>query len=262
MMILYMAGGITGNLRPLYYKIRGGQEVARFPNIEQQQILESYYYARDNDWIPKLIPMFKEFLLDSGAFTFMQNTKSGLNWNTYVEQYAEFINHFKIQRFIELDIDTVVGLKEVERLRHRLEALTGKQPIPVWHASRGREYFDSMCKDYKYVAIGGIVTEEIERRRYEMLFPWFINKAHENGCKIHGLGYTSVQGLHKYHFNSVDSCAWLYGNRGGYLYKFNEAKGDFDKIKAPQGYRLKSSEAALFNYKEWNKFQQYALRKL
>ena len=224
-------------------------------------ILESYFYCRSNQYIPKLLPYLKSFLLDSGAFTFMQG-KARVNWDEYTEEYAAFINKYDIKLFFELDIDSIVGLKEVERLRHKLEKLTGKKPIPVWHKSRGKEYFVKMCKEYPYVALGGIVTREIPRNVYEKAFPWFIQTAHQHGAKIHGLGYTSLENLKKYHFDSVDSTAWLYGNRGGYLYMFNPIKGNIDKIDAPKGCRLKSKEAAMHNFKEWVKFQEYAEKHL
>lgn len=225
-------------------------------------ILESYYYCRSNAFIPALIPHLKSFLLDSGAFTFMQG-KAAVNWDAYVEEYAAYIRKYDIDLFFELDIDAIVGLKEVERLRLKLEKLTGKKPIPVWHISRGKDYFVKMCKEYPYVAIGGIVTQEVPRAVYEKAFPWFIKTAHDNGAKIHGLGYTSIEGLHKYHFDSVDSTAWLYGNRGGYLYKFNPRTGMMEKYEAPQkGMRLKSTEAAMHNFLEWIKFQEYAEKHL
>jgi hypothetical protein len=227
----------------------------------QYNILESFYYCKNNAFIPVLIPHLKSFLLDSGAFTFMQG-KASVNWDAYTEEYAAFINKHDIKLFFELDIDPIVGLKEVERLRKKLEHLTGKKPIPVWHVSRGKEYFVKMCKEYPYVALGGIVTQEVPRAVYEKAFPWFIATAHKYGAKIHGLGYTSLEGLHKYHFDSVDSTAWLYGNRGGYLYKFNPRTGMMDKIDAPSGSRLKSTEAAMHNFLEWIKFQEYAEKHL
>lgn len=271
-MELYLAGGISGNLSAEWRKLSNGAEdeivLGRGASREEWQkrnrggqILESYYYCRDNKWMPKLIPTLKGFLLDSGAFTFMQGA-GRVDWDAYVEEYGEFINAWDIKLFFELDIDSIVGLKEVERLRNKLQKITGKYPIPVWHKSRGKDYFITMCERYPYVAIGGIVTQEIPRFTYEKAFPWFIREAHRRGRRIHGLGYTSIEGLHKYHFDSVDSTAWLYGNRGGYLYKFNARKGDFDKITPPAGMRLKSKDAAMNNYIEWTKFQQYAEKHL
>lgn len=47
--------------------------------------------------------------------------KGGCDWDAYVSGYADFINRFDVKLFFELDIDNVVGLAEVERLRHKLE---------------------------------------------------------------------------------------------------------------------------------------------
>lgn len=279
-MDIYMAGGITGNLFPLMKQIthththnadisRRGASRQEWSSLihslthsltRRPLVLESFFYCRKNEIVPKLLPTLGGFLLDSGAFTFMQG-KTSVNWDEYTEEYAEWIKAYNIEHFFELDIDSIVGLKKVERLRSRLEQLTGKQPIPVWHKSRGKDYFLAICKDYKYVALGGIAIKEIPKDLHK-LFPWFITKAHENGAKIHGLGYTSIEGIHKYHFDSVDSTAWLYGNRGGYLYQFNNKTGLFNKMQTPKGTRLKSQEAALYNFNEWIKFQQYALKKL
>lgn len=232
-------------------------------NLKNINVLESFYYLRKNAEFMKLVPQLGSFLLDSGAFTFMNGAHVGsINWDKYVEEYASFINRFDVKLFFELDIDSIVGLKETERLRGKLENLTGKKPIPVWHRMRGKDNFIKMCCDYPYVAIGGIVTKEIPREKYEQAFPWFIKTAHEHGAKIHCLGYTSVANLKRFHFDSVDSTAWLYGNRGGYLYKFNPATGMIDKHEVDYKSRLKCREGAVHNFNEWIKFSIYADRYL
>ena len=239
---------------------RGGQGLMTIPNqpeVYDINILESFYYAKDNKVIERLLPYIGNFLLDSGAFTFMNNSHlAKIDWDAYTEDYADYINRHNIKLFFELDIDNIVGLSEVERLRQKLQALTGKPPIPVWHISRGKDYFEKMCKNYPYVSIGGIVTQEIPRDKYERLFPWFIRTAHAAGAKIHGLGYTGK--LKQFRFDSVDSTAWLYGNRGGYLYRFDARTGNMTKIDAPAGKRLKSSDAALYNFNEWLKYADWA----
>lgn len=222
-------------------------------------ILETYYYLRGNAQFPRLIKDMGNFLLDSGAFTFMSgNGEANANFDAYVEEYAEFITKWNIKNFFELDIDVLVGLKEVERLRFKLEKLTGKKPIPVWHKARGKDYFVKMCEEYPYVAVGGIVTKEIPVKLYEKMFPWFIKTAHDHRCKIHGLGYTNIKGLHKYHFDSVDSTAWVYGNIGGSVYKFNPRNGMIDITKVPDGKRLVSNAVAINNFNEWVRFMKYA----
>ena len=218
--------------------------------------LESFYYA-DSD-TERLLPHFGDFLLDSGAFTFMQG-KGHTDWNEYVERYADFVKRNKIQKYFELDIDSVVGYEEVKKLRARLEKLVGWQPIPVWHNSRGKDEFERHAKEYPYVAIGGLVAvgkAEYARKLWRF-FPWFINTAHKNGAKIHALGFTSLDGITQYHFDSVDSTAWTTGNRFGFVYKFDGRT--MRKIDVPKGYRLNNpKKVALINYTEWIKFQKYA----
>jgi hypothetical protein len=63
-------------------------------------ILESFYYCDDNT--EKLIPLFGDFMLDSGAFTFissMSKTENkSINWEEYTERYADFINRNNVKK--------------------------------------------------------------------------------------------------------------------------------------------------------------------
>lgn len=218
-------------------------------------VLESFFYLKD--WMYPYILNHWNFMLDSGAYTFLENAKKGNNidWDSYILKYADIINKLNIEHFLELDIDNVVGLKEVERLRDKLEQATNKKCIPVWHKKRGLDYYKKMCKDYPYIAIGGIVSGEISSKDYPV-FTNLLNIAKENKTKVHGLGFTNLIGLTKYKFYSVDSTAWIYGNRAGFLYKFNGRT--LDKYHIPKGNRLKSKDAAIHNFTEWIKFQKYA----
>jgi hypothetical protein len=230
--------------------------LSEIPN-QKIYVLESFYYMED--WKVPYIQNYWHFLLDSGAFTFMNNVKTKVDWDEYLTKYIKFINKYDIELFFELDIDNIVGIKEVERLRKRLEKETGKQSIPVWHKSRGKAYWLKMIEDYSYVAIGGIVTQEIKRNEYP-IFTWLLNEARKSDCKVHGLGFTNTKGIQKYPFYSVDSTAWTYGNRGGFLYYFDGK--EMIKKDAPKGYRLKSKAVAIHNFKEWVKFQKYAEKHL
>jgi hypothetical protein len=246
-MNLYLAGNAPWRKEGIYNPIINGGGIS---------ILESFYYA--DEWIEKMIPVFGKFLLDSGAFTMMMNSSKagGVNWDEYVDRYADFIVRNKVERFFELDIDMLIGHDRVAALRRRLERKAGRPCIPVWHKFRGREAFIRMCDEYKYVAIGGIVSREIVPAEYRF-FPWFINEAHRRKAKIHGLGFTALSLLPKYHFDSVDSTAWTTGNRFGAVYYFNGHT--IKKRLKGEGQRLKDSRAvAVNNFNEWVKFQQYA----
>lgn len=190
----------------------------------------------------------------------MQNSKAHLNWEEYIERYADFINRNKIEKFFELDIDSVVGYDMVLAYRKKLEKLTGKQCIPVWHKSRKISEWKVMCREYPYVAIGGIVSKEIREEQYKA-FPSMIYEAHKQDAKVHGLGFTSLKYLPKIHFDSVDSTAWTTGNRFGFIYYFDGKT--MKKVDCPKGKRLADSrKVALINYTEWIKFQKYAERNL
>jgi hypothetical protein len=70
-----------------------------------------------------------------------QSHQNDIDWDDYVEDYGKFINKYDVKNFFELDIDTIVGLKEVERLRERLEKITMPNPIPNHSNGRRRILF-------------------------------------------------------------------------------------------------------------------------
>ena len=247
-MKIYLAGieSLTDKERE-YVERNGTNGLASFYNMNQKT--------------EEVIPYLKDFLLDSGAFTLFSSGKH-VDWNSYIKSFAEFINRNKVSKFFELDIDSLVGYEKVLELRHKLEDATGKPVIPVWHKSRGKERFLQMCEEYKYVAIGGIVSKEIKISDYPV-FNYLIDEAHKRGVRIHGLGFTNMQGLKKYHFDSVDSTAWISGNKYGFIYHFNGTQ--MKKTTVPKGYRFGKttwSDARLNNLTEWDKFVQYAENKL
>lgn len=224
-------------------------------------LLESFWYS-DNATVKKYIPLLGKFLLDSGAFTFVANNKDTIDWNSYVDKYADFIKGNKVSLFFELDIDKIVGYENVLRLRRRLEVRSGRQCIPVWHKSRGKQAFIDMCKEYPYVSIGGLVgSGGAGAKAYvsslQRYFPWFIDQAHEDGAKIHALGFTDFTGLRKYHFDSVDSASWTSGHRFGSVCRFKD--GAITHMSKAKGLRMADWKSiSKHNFNEWVKFQRYA----
>ena len=219
-------------------------------------ILESFYTIKD--WQLPIIKKCKYFLLDSGAFTFMNNFKGTVDWQQYIDKYADFIIKNDIKYFFELDIDSVIGYEKVKELTKYLENKVGRKCIPVWHKSRGIDEWKRITKEYNYVAIGGIVIKEIKPKDYKYFTP-LLEIARKNNCKVHGLGFTGMKYLKKYRFFSVDSTSWTAGSRFGVLYKFNN--GIIEQINKPDNCRIKKSkeeECKKNNLIEWIKFQEYA----
>tara|TARA_R110002051_G_scaffold97960_1_gene168061 strand:+ start:335 stop:1087 length:753 start_codon:yes stop_codon:yes gene_type:complete len=206
----------------------------------------------------------ESILLDSGAFTFMNSRKnSKIDWDEYIDKYSSFINKYNIKLFFELDIDSLVGLKEVERLRSKLERQTNKKSIPVWHKSRGLKYWENMCQEYNYISIGGIVTKEIKQTEYKFFAP-MLKIAKENNCKVHALGFTRTRKLHLYKFYSVDSTNWIttrfnifykYDNINNIMQSQKKINNTNNKLRVS---KEKRDEYNIFQIKEWVKFQKYA----
>lgn len=218
--------------------------------------LMSYYYIKKD--CADIIQNSKMFLLDSGAFSFSDN-KKGIDWEKYIQEYAEFINKNNIEYFFELDIDNIVGYEKVLGFRKKLETLTGKKCIPVWHKNRGIAEYKKMCDEYKYVSIGGI-GNEIHSKQYNCFIP-MVSEAHKRGAKIHGLGFTSSKLLKKIHFDSVDSTNWSYG-RFGHFWEFTPDKEMIMHHRPLNKICDDRKGLQAHNLNEWKKFQKYADVKL
>lgn len=214
-------------------------------------VLESFYYVKE--WQLKEMHNWKMFLLDSGAFTFMNNSTNN-NFDEYLSKYAQFIKDNDIKFFFELDIDSVVGYSKVKEMRKRLEKETGKKCIPVWHKSRGLQEWHIMCQNYSYVAIGGIVNKEITKKDYSVLRE--LNRiAASYGTKVHGLGFTNNE-AYKYGFYSVDSTNWLSSSRfGGVRYFDGKKMVNYPTPKNKKSVHYKTIDD--FVVGEWIKYQKY-----
>ena len=137
---IFLAGGVVGNLHPFWTRVsRRLEKGDTYTNACESEmklflagvapwrsegiydeiikekapaILESFYYV-DKD-TERLLPHFGDFLLDSGAFTFCGSDRfDATKFDHYIELYADFINRNHVQKFFELDIDSIVGYEKV-----------------------------------------------------------------------------------------------------------------------------------------------------
>ena len=162
-----------------------------------------------------------------------------------------------------MDVDSITGYDKVLEYRERLQKLTNRQPIPVWHISRGKDEFLRHCDEFPYVALGGYVAaikaSDPRQKMYINAYPWFIAEAHKRNAKIHGLGYTSLDGLKKNHFDSVDSTRWNCARFGRIEYFDGQTMIVRDWRKEKK--RLKSENSFQITqlcFGEWVRFQKYA----
>jgi hypothetical protein len=227
-------------------------------------VLESFAYIKKHIKEINLL-INNNFLLDSGAFTFIGKNKNNINWEKYIDEYIDFINKYNIDLYFELDIYSVVGLKKTEILRKKIEDKTGKKSIPVWHIFLGIDYYKKLCEEYDYIAIGasGRHDSKWTRTNPEKLKA-LVLYAKNKKVKVHGLGYTVLKQLKLIPFYSVDSTTWLNAGKFGEYQIFTG-----DSIKKIQAKSInkktilsKVAEMQKHNFKEWIKFQKYAKNRL
>lgn len=196
------------------------------------------------------------FLLDSGAFSYMNGAKVTLEqMNTYVDRYIKFIKQNNIKHFFEIDVDNIFGLEQVEIWRKQIENSVGRQCIPVWHKGRGVDYWKRMCEEYKYIAIGGLVFH-VKKQEYDLIRQ-LVEYAYYKGVKVHGLGFTKTKELRNYKFYSVDSASWVISaTRGQQIHFFRNGHIKSRQLKKGNK-KVKLSELVAHNMIEWAKFQKY-----
>lgn len=175
--------------------------------------LESFYYIDKNN--PANIHDYKDFILDSGVFTFLNaKTQKKMDWYEYAAKYADFVKLHEIKNYVEIDVEKFIGLDEMERLRDFMEKRVGWQCMPVWHLNRGWAKWEEICRSHKYICFGAFITDGLTPSQYSVI-PKFLSEAKKHDTKVHGLGFTAFTHLKRLKFYSVDSSTWTVGNRFG-----------------------------------------------
>lgn len=202
-----------------------------------------------------LVSTPKKLMVDSGAFSFM-HSGAKTDFGDYVKSYADFVKKHKIELYLELDLDTVIGVDKTTEIRKWLTKYVGYAPIPVFHVCRGIDEWYRMIKKYKYVAIGAsALTEECKWTNNKKTLRYMLQDAHDCGCMVHGLGYTRLSNINDttVFFDSVDSTACLAGGRFGIIYHFKNGKMTKEKATARMSYKVLNDH----NVKQWVLMQKY-----
>ena len=219
-------------------------------------VLFSFAYNNKSD-CKTLIPYCKDVLMDSGAFTIMNKSKKDFDIMDYCKRYANFIKENNIEKFIELDIEGVFGFDKYKDCLHCLQDITGKNPIYVFHKWRGIDYYKELVRKYDYVALGDVSVGSGSRKLYQY-FPWFLNEAHKNNCKVHGLAFTSMKDLQFMDFDSVDSSSWTMGARYARMFRFDgHSVRTYDCRRTEERELPSSTECKEYCLPEWKKLSEY-----
>ena len=235
------------------------RNVWEYYDLKDLSILQSYAYAK-----PLFAEHYKEcknFLMDSGAFTLMMHQSSTKNFDIkkFAKEYATFIKKYDIDNFIELDVDGLFGIDVYKDILHMVQDITGKDPLRVFHGWRGKDYYLELVKKKKSICLGGVAVG-VNRNNTADYFQWFLDRAHENGCKVHGLAITSPDFVRRFDFDSVDSSSWTFGARGACVYRFDGTGMQMYKgsENCPPGKRVDTVWVMRHNFDEWIKFQHMA----
>lgn len=217
--------------------------------------LASFYYCRKNiSTVEALRDNSRLIMIDSGAHSFQGGKK--VDWLEYTRQYAAFIREFdrpNVVGYFEMDVDKIIGLDNVVRLRHVLEEESGvpDKIIPVWHNSRGAQEFTEMCKRRQglVVAISGFAGADIRDSDYAS----FLKEAWKYGCKLHGLGLTRPEILNKVPFDFTDSSSWNLGTVYGRL---RTTAGNKVKLPRASGRGEQRANVLARSYLSWMDVQK------
>ena len=133
----------------------------------------------------------------------------------YFERYLSWIEkHFPlIDFFVELDLQEVVGQEVIAGFRERLKTCGFfKKCITVHHSCNSWTDYERLLGEAQsgYVAIEGL-----RPNRPVLPYNKFIQRAYQEGVRIHGFAMTGLEILKKYPFYSVDSSSWTASIRYG-----------------------------------------------
>ena len=210
------------------------------PEVEHNRLnsLVAYPQLKAQKTIPQ-----KHWFIDSGAFSVFTGKKT-----IDLEEYIKDLRKWKCGIYAGLD---VIGDAEQTKKNCEIMKKAGLKPIPTFHFGEDYSYLEDYCKEYDFIALGGVA----QLRTYPKVSAWLDN------CfaiikkywpkKIHGFAITGERYLKRYPFYSVDSTSWLAGA------KFNQVAG----IKDGTIYRpLHYTERNMKNIKHFLRLQDEVTR--
>ena len=184
---------------------------------EAKRILTSYWYCQNKDMRDVMRQHFNrhkvEIFIDSGAFSAFNSGRE-----IKIEDYCNWLDFNKEYLEIYANLD-VIGNQVLTRNNQAFMESRGLSPLPVFHVGSGLKELRSLCDQYEYVAIGGMVPY---MKRVEVIWNTLV-KIFEIGVdnKLHGFGCTNRKVLFKLPWYSVDSTTWLSGAKYGEVTLFN-----------------------------------------
>lgn len=158
--------------------------------------------------------------IDSGAHTFFgqagvsaathhTNTKKKMqDPHKYIDRYFEWIKEHwdQISYFVELDIQSILGLDQVKKWRKRMQSEgIYKKCITVYHSVDTWEDYVEMLDTSESMYVG---LEGLRAKKRMIPYVKSLKAAYERGIKVHGFALTNMSTMKNFPFYSVDSTTW------------------------------------------------------
>lgn len=183
------------------------------------RFLMSFHYGRTLD-LQSIADaaggMPSEVFADSGAFS-----AATLGATIKLADYAAWLKDWQGLITTAATLDVIGDPDATHRNTLALEDM-GLRVLPVFHTGSPWGRLEALCKQYSYVALGGMVPYT---RMQDEVMRWLIRCFRigaEHGAVFHGFGQTNVRAMASLPFYSVDSSSWSAGARYGKLKLWDE----------------------------------------
>lgn len=154
---------------------------------------------------------------DSGGFT-----ASTMGVDIDVRDYARWLDRWKHRITVAATLDVVGDAEATHRNTMQLRDL-GAQVIPAFHVEEPWDYLDEYVHTEPYVALGGMVPHNANRRLLAWVARCFRMKQGAR-CGFHAFGLTSRDALAMFPWYSADASSWTSGFRYGGLRVFDPGR--------------------------------------
>lgn len=228
-----------------------GESFDQITREEGADVLKSYAYESAAAKVLKEQRKTR-FFLDSGAFTAFSQGKQ-----VDIHAYAAFYQKHRKHITLAANLD-VIGSHEGTLANQRQLESMDCPVLPVFHHGEPWEVLEWYVKEYRYLALGGLVP--IAKDRPKMTA--FLNKAFsiiKTKTLIHGFGVNATWAWRAYPFYSVDATSWLSGPRHRTAIEWDGSK----LIQSRKGggeRNLNRFKAATSHYKELARQNMQAYR--
>ena len=161
----------------------------------------------------------KRLFLDSGAYSaFTRGVEIDLD--AYIEFVKKWENEIEVYAGLDVIGDHKKTLENIQYMESK-----GLKPLPTFHHGEPFDFLEFLCKNYKYIAIGGMAQLGRSRPKFKKWLDqcWVIMKKYFP-IKVHGFALTSQWVLEQYPFYSVDSTSAIMGGGMGRIINFQNGK--------------------------------------